>query len=1032
MAKLIPGKLRMEGVELYETGQIEIIKEQDHRIYARVAEEEIRYSLDDDLIFCACDFFKKRGYCVHLAALEYYLKNDQLGQEILLNLEANQEEKETVETQVTFGGEFLKSIQVPRQSNIYRISAQGQVEAGTNRIIWTLRIGLSQQDKFYVIRDIPLFLKVIEFSKPYMIGKHYEPALRLEQFDKASQDVLNFLLGLIEEKIDYHIFFQNQGRHLYFPKTFFEQGASLLMGLDAFQFDHQLSSYHHLLFQDFDGQASLFSFRIEEKSNYFEMEIFEQAGLNFFYRGQVLFSKGNFFLMTKKQASLLDALRKVPLDHSGRKILQFDSSDRDLLASTLSQFKELGKVEAPESLQIQSFRPSFYMEREEDGSIRLDMQFQYEKYLVTNRNELENLPFASDIQLEKQIFQLALSAGFEADFRSWRQSLKADAVHTFFQEILPAFAVLGELKISESLQELYRVQKPQVHISSKGSLLEIQFDFQDIDQEEINRAMKALVAKQDYYISSSNQVYYFDEQTKGIRQDLEDLGIDEMESDTFHARKSLAYTLSHLFKDQDQVTFTEEFKHFAHDLTHPEDFPMTPLNIKADLRDYQKKGIQWLQMLHHYGFGGILADDMGLGKTLQAIAFLSSQLQENSRVLILAPSGLIYNWADEFQKFAPNLDVVVVHGLKPYRETILAEKHQIYVTSYATFRQDSEIYQDLSFDFLFLDEAQVMKNAQTKIAKTLRKFVVPSVFALSGTPIENNIGELWSIFQIVLPGLLPAKKDFMKLPAERVAQFIKPFVMRRKKEEVLTELPDLIEVVYKNELEDQQKAIYLAQLQQMQERIEHVTAAEFQRNRVEILTGLMRLRQICDTPALFIEDYKGDSGKLDSLRDLLSQIAEGNHRVLIFSQFRGMLDRIEEELPQLGLTSFKITGSTPSQDRQEMTKAFNQGERDVFLISLKAGGVGLNLTGADTVILVDLWWNPAVESQAIGRAHRMGQEQAVEVYRLVTRGTIEEKIQELQEEKKNLVSEVLDGTESRGSLTLTEIQEILGISQVRT
>ena len=1032
MAKLIPGKLRMEGVELHETGQIEIIKEQEHRIYARVADEEIRYSLDDDLIFCTCAFFKKRGYCVHLAALEYYLKNDQLGQKILLNLEANQEEKETVETQVTFGGEFLKSIQMPCQSNIYQLSAQGQVEAGTNRIIWTLRIGLSKQEKFYVIRDIPLFLKVIELSKPYMIGKHYESSLRLEQFDKASQEVLSFLLGLIEEKTDNPTFFQNQGRHLYFPKTFFEQGVSLLMGLDVFQFDHQLTTYHHLLFQDFDGQAGLFSFEIKEQSNYYEMEILERTGVNVFYGGQVLFSKGNFYLMTKKQASLLDALRKVPLDHSGRKILQFDSSVRDLLASTLFQFKELGKVEAPESLKIQSFRPSFYMEREEDGSIRLDMQFQYETCLVTTRNELENLPFASDIQLEKQIFQLALSAGFEADFRSWRQSLKAEAVHTFFQEVLPAFEALGELKISESLQNLYQVQKPQIHISSKGSLLEIQFDFQDIDQEEINRAMKALVEKQDYYISSTNQVYYFDEETKRIRQNLDDLGMEEIESDSFHARKSLAYTLSHLFKDQDQVTFTEEFRHLAHDLTHPEDFPMTALNIKADLRDYQKKGIQWLQMLHHYGFGGILADDMGLGKTLQAIAFLSSQFQENSRVLILAPSGLIYNWADEFQKFAPNLDVVVVHGLKPYRETILAEKHQIYVTSYAIFRQDSEIYQDLSFDFLFLDEAQVMKNAQTKIAKTLRKFVVPSVFALSGTPIENNIGELWSIFQIVLPGLLPAKKDFMKLPAERVAQFIKPFVMRRKKEEVLTELPDLIEVVYKNELEDQQKAIYLAQLQQMQERIEHVTVAEFQRNRVEILTGLMRLRQICDTPALFMEDYKGDSGKLDSLRDLLSQIAEGNHRVLIFSQFRGMLDRIEEELPQLGLTSFKITGSTPSQDRQEMTKAFNQGERDVFLISLKAGGVGLNLTGADTVILVDLWWNPAVESQAIGRAHRMGQEQAVEVYRLVTRGTIEEKIQELQEQKRNLVSEVLDGTESRGSLTLSEIQEILGISEAKT
>ena len=1028
MAKLIPGKLRMEGAQLYETSQIEIIKEKDHRLYARVADEEIRYSLDDDLVFCACDFFQKRGFCVHLAALEHYLKNDPIGQELLGNLENVHEKKEEVETQVTFGGKFLESIQIPSLSEIYQLSAQGQIEAGTNRIIWTLRVGHIQTQKFYVIRDIPLFLKVLETSKPYMIGKLYETSLNIRQFDESSQFVLNFLQGIVEDEAENALFFQNQGRHLYFPLSFFEQSVSLLMGLDAFQFDHQISSYPHLVFQDFDGQAGLFTFQIEEKSNYYEMEIFQQVGLNSFYKGQVLFTKGTFYLLSKEQARLIEKLKKVSIDKSGRKILQFDTSDRDLLASTLSQFKDIGEVKAPDALQIQSFRPSFYMEGEEDGSIRLDMQFQYETCLVRNCNELENLPFASDIQLEKEIFQLALSAGFEADFRSWRQSLKADAVHAFFHEVLPSFAALGELKISESLQDLYQVQKPQVHISSKGSLLEIQFDFQNIEQEEIDRAMKALVEKQDYYISSSNQVYYFDDQTKRIRQDLEELGIEDLQDGAFRARKSLAYTLSHLFKDQDQISFTEEFRNLAHDLTHPEDFPMKELNIQAELRDYQKKGIQWLQMLHHYGFGGILADDMGLGKTLQTIAFLSSQVQADTSVLILAPSGLIYNWADEFQKFAPDLDVVVVHGLKSHRESILAENHQIYVTSYATFRQDSEIYRDLSFDFLFLDEAQVMKNAQTKIAQSLRRFVVPSVFALSGTPIENHLGELWSIFQIVLPGLLPAKKEFMKLSTERVTQFIKPFVMRRKKEEVLTELPDLIEVVYKNELEDQQKAIYLAQLQQMQERLGQVSDSEFQRNRVEILTGLMRLRQICDTPALFMEDYQGESGKLDSLRDLLVQIAEAGHRVLIFSQFRGMLDRIEQELPDLGLTSFKITGSTPSQERQEMTKAFNQGERDVFLISLKAGGVGLNLTGADTVILVDLWWNPAVESQAIGRAHRMGQEQAVEVYRLVTRGTIEEKIQELQEKKKNLVSEILDGTESRGSLSLAEIREILGIS----
>ena len=321
-----------------------------------------------------------------------------------------------------------------------------------------------------------------------------------------------------------------------------------------------------------------------------------------------------------------------------------------------------------------------------------------------------------------------------------------------------------------------------------------------------------------------------------------------------------------------------------------------------------------------------------------------------------------------------------------------------------------------------------MKNSQTKIARHLRDFEVGNCFALSGTPIENNLAEIWSIFQIILPGLLPGKMDFGKLTADQVARIIKPFVLRRKKEDVLLELPDLIEVNVLNELSDSQKAIYLAQLQQMQTSIAGASLAEINRRKIEILSGITRLRQICDTPKLFMDDYQGDSGKLNSLRDLLVQLREGQHRVLIFSQFREMLDIIEKDLEGLGISSYKLTGSTPASQRQAMTRAFNAGSRDVFLISLKAGGVGLNLTGADTVILVDLWWNPAVEAQAISRAHRMGQTQKVEFYRLITKGTIEEKIQALQETKKNLVTAVLDGNESRASMTVQEIKEILGIS----
>jgi len=549
-----------------------------------------------------------------------------------------------------------------------------------------------------------------------------------------------------------------------------------------------------------------------------------------------------------------------------------------------------------------------------------------------------------------------------------------------------------------------------------------------IAQSEIDAVLDSLFKEQDFFISKSGQVLIFDEETKEMSRTLQQLRSKRTKNGFIQTSSLAAYQLAEFFKGRDRVQFSKDVQQLAFDLTHPEEFPLPKLQVKADLRDYQETGVKWLSMLDKYGFGGILADDMGLGKTLQTISFLSSRIDDSKKVLILAPSSLIYNWSDEFAKFAPHLDVAVVYGLKNVRDELIAEEHQITITSYASFRQDVEEYKDNHFQYLILDEAQVMKNDQTKIAQYLRDFEVEHTYALSGTPIENNLGELWSIFQIVMPGLLPSKKEFLKLPAEKVARYIKPFVMRRKKEDVLQELPDLIEVAYRNELADSQKTIYLALLKQMQDRIIHATEDEINRSKIEILSGLMRLRQICDTPKLFMEDYEGESGKLESLRELLEQIQDGNRRVLIFSQFRGMLDIIESELDKLGMESFKITGSTPAKERQDMTTAFNNGQRSAFLISLKAGGVGLNLTGADTVILVDLWWNPAVEAQAIGRAHRIGQERNVEVYRMITRGTIEEKIQELQESKRNLVSTILDGAEAKSSLSVEEIREILGIS----
>ena len=1031
MAKLIPGKIRTEGIALVENNKVVILEVSDSLLYARVDECNLRYSLDDDVIFCYCDFFQKKKYCAHLAALEYYLKNAPSGKDVLKSME--EEELTSQETQelVSFGSLFLDKV-LPDKSNQqvrYELSATGQEDSYTGQFLWSLRISRLPDERSYVVRDVLSFLRTLEKGGHYQIGKSYYEAIHLEDFDEASQDLLVFLQGLVSDYQgqDSSLIFPNAGRNLFFPASIFEEGVIFLMNLSSFRLEYSLYDYSEVFFQDLHEEAEVYTFQVEEHEEHFELVIAEK-NYKMLYDGQFIFYGDTFYQLNPQQIRLMKALRELPIEHDRLKRLQFDLSERTKLASSLSEFKKVGRVEAPESMMIHDFTAKFAFDIGPDKRLILDTVFDYGDRKVTTRKDLERLPFAGNFEHEQQVFKQMLQAGFVADFYSQRPPLKPEEIYHFFSEVIPNFEALGRVSMTEELEALAQTESPRISVKMKGGLLDVGFDFAGIVQSEIDAVLDSLFKEQDFFISKSGQVLIFDEETKEMSRTLQQLRSKRTKNGFIQTSSLAAYQLAEFFKGKDRVQFSKDVQQLAFDLTHPEEFHLPELQVKADLRDYQETGVKWLSMLDKYGFGGILADDMGLGKTLQTISFLSSRIDDSKKVLILAPSSLIYNWSDEFAKFAPHLDVAVVYGLKNVRDELIAEKHQITITSYASFRQDVEEYKDNHFQYLILDEAQVMKNDQTKIAQYLRDFEVEHTYALSGTPIENNLGELWSIFQIVMPGLLPSKKEFLKLPAEKVARYIKPFVMRRKKEDVLQELPDLIEVAYRNELADSQKTIYLALLKQMQDRIIHATEDEINRSKIEILSGLMRLRQICDTPKLFMEDYEGESGKLESLRELLEQIQDGNRRVLIFSQFRGMLDIIESELDKLGMESFKITGSTPAKERQDMTTAFNDGQRSAFLISLKAGGVGLNLTGADTVILVDLWWNPAVEAQAIGRAHRIGQERNVEVYRMITRGTIEEKIQELQESKRNLVSTILDGAEAKSSLSVEEIREILGIS----
>ncbi|NQP58559.1 DEAD/DEAH box helicase family protein [Streptococcus suis] len=1029
MGRMMPGRIRQEGIDLYEAGQLTVLQSKNGKMELDIAGEHFVYGDEDSDLQCSCQLFQSKGYCQHLAATEYFLKNDSSGKDISQSMkEEGDEHKETVR-RTYFGGLFLDEILRPKpEMGIrFQLSVEGSLLPFDRQIDWTLKISRLPDSRSYIVRDIGAFLRLVKVNGHYQIGKNYYEQLAYENFDEPSQALLDFLWNLVPEKVgldsDILIHF---GRHFRLPQAYFEEGLELLGQLEQFTFSYQSQTYHSLLVFPLSEEAGLFHFEVTVHTHMIEMIVHEKNYRTLFY-GRYLLVDGIIYSVDRWQEQLIRQISEQVPTESGLKKVQVDFSDQDRLALSLLDLQTIGTVKAPKRFIIHDFTPEFDIQMESNGSLTLQLVLDFAGRKVRSEEELGLLPFASHFQHLEAVYQAIQLAGFRGKYHAQRPELSRQERYPFFRQQLPILQRMGPVHLSEELESLFIEARPRLEIVRNGSLLDISFDLSGVDQSEIDQAISALLRQEDYYTSSSGKVLVFDEETKKISQTLINLRAQHGQGGQIHLNAFAGYQLAQSFSEFEQVRFSKEFQEMATYLAQPDRFPMPHLQVNTSLRDYQQTGVKWLSMLDTYGFGGILADDMGLGKTLQTIAFLTSRLDKDSKVLILAPSSLIYNWLEECNRFAPTLDVAVVHGTKEQREQLIAAEHQIVVTSYPSFRQDVDLYKKGRFDYLILDEAQVMKNAQSKIAQLLREFEVGNCFALSGTPIENHLTEIWSIFQIVLPGLLPAKQGFSKLSAKDIARMIQPFVLRRHKEDVLKELPDLIEVNVLNELTDEQKAIYLAQLQQMQSKIVGVDDVQINRSKIEILSGITRLRQICDTPSLFLDSYKGESGKLNSLKELFIQLKEGNRRVLIFSQFRNMLEQIESQLEEIGLTSYTLTGSTPANQRQEMTQAFNAGSRDAFLISLKAGGVGLNLTGADTVVLVDLWWNPAVEAQAISRAHRMGQTEAVECYRMITRGTIEEKIQELQENKKNLVKTVLDGNESRAQLTAEDIRDILGI-----
>lgn len=605
-------------------------------------------------------------------------------------------------------------------------------------------------------------------------------------------------------------------------------------------------------------------------------------------------------------------------------------------------------------------------------------------------------------------------------------------IYEFITSDLPVLRNKAKVMVSKQFEAIGITDtagfKVSASFSPESRLLEAEFET-DLTIEEVKGILNAIRLKQKYYRMKDGRFIDFDKcRESRLFSVIEYLDFSDAELKA--GRKKLPmYQVLYLESIAD-VHKTEEFMMLIESIHSIE--PVYPEHLNGVLRGYQKEGTAWMKQLSTLGFGGILADDMGLGKTLQVIAYVMGENSEKPS-LIVTPSALIYNWMNEINQFTPEARVLVVDGPKDEREKLVEnmDGYDFIITSYPMLRRDSALYKNKEFAYCFIDEAQYIKNPKTMNARSVKNVNARIKFALTGTPIENSLMELWSIFDFVMSGYLynahefreryevPVAKNGDASAAGDLRAKIRPFILRRMKKDVLEELPEKIENTIYADLVPEQKKLYAAYLMAAKRETEALLESGA---KMRILTLLMRLRQICCHPALFDEDYKKESGKLNVLTDIVTGAISSGHRVLIFSQFTSMLAIIRRQLDSMNIESFYIDGQTKPYERTEMAQRFNEGERSIFLISLKAGGTGLNLIGADTVIHFDPWWNPAVTDQASDRAYRIGQTRAVQVIKLASSGTIEEKILKLQESKKMLADDIIKiNTESFASLTNEEI-----------
>ena len=546
---------------------------------------------------------------------------------------------------------------------------------------------------------------------------------------------------------------------------------------------------------------------------------------------------------------------------------------------------------------------------------------------------------------------------------------------------------------------------------SRNGYMSMKLDIEGVDSNEYREIFSSYKNNNRLYRMKNGA--YLDLKDKDLEQAFKLIDILNIYNDFDNMKipNNKAIYLEKLIEDED-LSFVNGSKYVSNvikkfDKVKSKNYEI-PKDLNATLRDYQVSGFEFFKTLSDYQFGGILADEMGLGKTIQTIAFLLSNKDKKS--IVITPTALIYNWKNELEKFAPTLKVGLLHASKSEREKILdnIDNYDVLLTTYTTYKNDMDKYKNINFDYCIIDEAQNIKNPDAIITKAIKNVNAKVKFALTGTPIENNLMELWSIFDFIMPGYLYNKSKFKSIFINNdkniieLKNLIKPFILRRTKKEVITELPDKIEQKIIIDLEKEHKRAYKGYVNLITRKIK-----ENNQDNITVFSYLTKLRQLCLSPELMVKNYQGKNSKLDVLINIINDSSD--EKILVFSQFTKVLEVIGKRLNEENISYSYLDGKTSAKDRVKLVEEFNTNNNKVFLISLKAGGTGLNLTSANIVVHFDPWWNPAVEDQASDRAHRIGQKNVVNVIKLIAKGTAEERVINLQETKKELIEDVING-----------------------